>query len=159
MVAAAFAVVQRDALDVASVAARVAADGAGATALFVGTVRDLHEGRAVVRIDYEAYEPMAAAELLAVAREIADAHPGTRVAVEHRLGTLGMGEASVVIATSHAHRSPAIAACSDAIERLKARVPVWKREHFADDAVAWLDPTRSGHAPPDGGAGPVGSAA
>src|SRR5688572_10303867 len=93
--------IQREPLDVAAVGTRVAADGAGATSLFVGTVRDVHEGRGVLRIDYEAYEPMAVRELEAVAREVAEAHAGTRVAVAHRLGTLAVGEASVVVAVSH----------------------------------------------------------
>lgn len=130
-------------LDVAGVLARVARDGAGASSVFVGTVREQHLGRPVVRIDYEGYEPMAAAELTGVAREVAARYPETCVAVEHRLGTLGVGEASVVIAVSHAHRGPAIAACAETIELLKRRVPIWKREHFADGTVDWVDPTAS----------------
>jgi molybdopterin synthase catalytic subunit len=139
---AAQAALRRAPLDASAVAARVAHDGAGATSLFVGTVRDVHLGREVTRIDYEAYEAMALAELQAVAAEVAQRHPGTRVAIEHRLGTLAVGEASVVIATSHAHRAPAIAACAEAIELLKRRVPIWKREYFADGTVDWVDPTR-----------------
>ena len=139
--AAADATLERAPLDVASIAARVAHDGAGGTALFVGTVRAVHQGRAVVRIDYEAYEPMALSEMRAVALEVAERHDGTRVAIAHRLGTLDVGEASVVIATSHAHRGPALAACAEAIDVLKRRVPIWKREHFADGTVEWVDPT------------------
>ncbi|AHG90840.1 molybdopterin biosynthesis MoaE protein [Gemmatirosa kalamazoonensis] len=132
---------ERAPLDVASIVARVAHDGAGGTALFVGTVRAVHQGRAVVRIDYEAYEPMALAEMRAVALEVAERHDGTRVAIAHRLGALEVGEASVAIATSHAHRGPALAACAEAIDVLKQRVPIWKREHFADGTVEWVDPT------------------
>jgi molybdopterin synthase catalytic subunit len=128
-------------LDVTELVKRVARDGAGATSLFVGTVRDVHRGRRVARLDYEAYEPMAVREMAAVAREVAAAH-GAAVAIEHRLGTLEIGEASVVIATSHAHRTLAITACADAIELVKRRVPIWKREHFADGGVDWVDPTR-----------------
>lgn len=135
-------VLQREPLDAAAVAARVAHDGAGAASLFVGTVRDVHEGRGVLRIDYEAYEAMALAELRRVAEEVAADHPGARVAIAHRLGTLAVGEASVVVAASHAHRAPAIAACAEAIEALKRRVPIWKREHFVDGTVEWVDPTR-----------------
>ena len=131
----------REPLDVAAVGALVAHGGAGATSLFVGTVRDVHEGRGVLRIDYEAYEPMAEAELLAVARDVVARHAGVRVAIAHRIGTLEVGEASVVIATSHGHRAAAIAACSDAIEELKCRVPIWKREYFVDGTVEWVDPT------------------
>ncbi len=129
-------------LDVAAVAAMIAHEGAGATSLFVGTVRDVHGGRRVDRIDYEAYEAMAAREMAAVAAEVQARHAGTRLAIAHRLGTLRVGEASVVIAASHAHRAEAIAACADAIELLKGRVPIWKREHFADGTIEWVDPTR-----------------
>jgi molybdopterin synthase catalytic subunit len=128
-------------LDVAALHGRVADPGAGATSVFVGVVRDTHEGRAVVRIDYEAYEAMAAEVLHAVAVEVAGRFPGTRIAVEHRLGTLGVGEASVAIAVSHAHRHAAMEACAAVIDTLKQRVPIWKREHFADGTVAWVDPT------------------
>ena len=131
-------------LDVAALQARVADPGAGATSVFVGVVRESHEGRSVLRIDYEAYEAMASEVLRAVADEVAGRFPGTRVAVEHRLGTLGVGEASVAIAVSHAHRHPAIDACAAVIDTLKQRVPIWKREHFADGSVAWVDPTRTG---------------
>jgi molybdopterin synthase catalytic subunit len=129
-------------LDLDTVAARVAHPGAGGASLFVGTVRETHRGRRVTRIDYEAYEAMALAELQAVAREVAARHRGVRIAIAHRLGTLAVGEASVVIATSHAHRAPAIAACAEAIDTLKQRVPIWKREYFDDGTVDWVDPTQ-----------------
>ena len=128
-------------LDVATLQRRVEHPGAGAVSLFVGNVREVHEGREVLRIDYEAYASMAERVLADVATQVAAAHAGTRIAVEHRVGTLGVGEASVAIAVSHAHRGPAIAACTEVIEALKRRVPVWKREHFADGTVAWVDPT------------------
>jgi molybdopterin synthase catalytic subunit len=131
-------------MDVDALAARVAHAGAGATSVFVGTVREVNDGREVERIDYEAYEPMALAELRAVADGVQTRFEGTRVAVEHRLGTLGVGEASVAIAVSHPHRRAAIDACAAVIEELKRRVPIWKREHFADGTVSWVDPTRHG---------------
>lgn len=136
------ATLQREPLDVAVLSARVAHAGAGALSTFVGTVRDVHQGKAVSRIVYEAYDAMALREMEAVAAEVAAEHPGTRVAIAHRIGNLEVGEASVAIAVSHAHRAPAIAACSEAIERLKRRVPIWKREFFADGTVEWVDPTR-----------------
>jgi len=146
------AALTRQTLDVAALAARVAHHGAGASSLFVGTVREVNVGKRVLSIDYEAYEPMAERELAAVAHEVAARHQGARVAIEHRLGTLGLGEASVAIAVSHPHRGPAIAACAEAIELLKRRVPIWKREHFADGTVDWVDPTAGPHAAPE----PVG---
>ena len=150
------AVLTRSPLDVAGITARVAHDGAGASSVFVGTVRDLNAGKGVLRIDYEAYEPMAARELAAVAAEVAERHAGVRVAIEHRLGTLALGEASVVVAASHPHRAPAIAACSEAIELLKRRVPIWKREYFADGTVDWVDPTACECASPAAGRATAG---
>lgn len=131
-------------LDVRALQQRVEHPGAGAVSIFVGNVREVHEGREVLRIDYEAYEAMATRVLHDVALEVAQRHIGTRVAVEHRIGTLGVGEASVAIAVSHAHRSAALAGCTDVIESLKRRVPIWKREHFADGTTAWVDPTSGG---------------
>lgn len=126
-------------LDMGALLARVAHDGAGASALFVGTVRDVNAGRRVVGIDYHAYEAMAGRELADIAAEAAERWPESRVAVEHRVGMLGLGEASVAIAASHPHRAPAFEACRWVIEAVKQRVPVWKREHYADGARQWVD--------------------
>jgi molybdopterin synthase catalytic subunit len=100
----------------------------------------VNDGRDVTGIDYAAYEAMAARELTAIAHEVA-ARTGARVAVEHRIGTLVLGEASVAIAAAHAHRAPAFDACRAVIEEIKRRVPIWKREHYADGGRAWVDPT------------------
>jgi molybdopterin synthase catalytic subunit len=88
-------------IDIADVMARVAGPGVGAISLFIGTVREHNDGRAVTGIDYEAYQPMAERELRAVAQETCAATPGLRVAVVHRVGTLTVGEASVVIVAAH----------------------------------------------------------
>lgn len=128
-------------IDLAAVMARVEASGVGAISVFVGTVRDLNDGQTVTGIDYEAYEPMATIELQRLARETSDAIPGVRVAVEHRIGTLRVGEASVVIVAGHARRAPAMAATQQLIERLKQRVPIWKREHYVSGEWHWVDPT------------------
>ena len=120
----------------------VAANANGAVVLFLGTVREQNEGRAVHGIDYSAYEPMAERELAAIAAE-ADADFGVgALVVEHRLGTLGLGEVSVGIAAAHPRRSPALQAMHYVIEELKRRVPIWKREHYADGTREWVDPTR-----------------
>lgn len=113
----------------------------GASTLFLGVVRDHHEGRPVLGIEYSAYEPMADRELAAIAAEARARWTGVRVAVEHRLGVLAVGEASVGIAVSHAHRAPALDALRYVIEELKRRVPIWKREHYADGTREWVDPT------------------
>ena len=111
--------------------------GAGAVAIFLGTVRDEHNGRTVVRLEYEAYVEMATRVLAEVGAAIEAASPGVRLAVLHRVGALAVGETAVVIAASAPHRAEAFAACREAIERLKREVPVWKKEIGPDGAV-WL---------------------
>ncbi|MDF1501482.1 molybdenum cofactor biosynthesis protein MoaE [Roseisolibacter sp. H3M3-2] len=132
-------VLVRDPIEPAALLARVAHDAAGAQAAFFGAVRDTNVGRAVLGIDYAAYEPMAAAELAAIAGEAEARWPGARVAVAHRIGTLGVGELSVGIAVTHPHRAQAFDACRFAIEAIKTRVPIWKREHYADGTREWVD--------------------
>ena len=128
-------------LDPTALLAEVASTASGASTLFVGTVREVNAGRPVTGIDYSAYGPMAERELDTVLREAADRFGTTRIVVEHRVGTLGLGEASIVIAVSHARRSPAMEAQRYLIEEIKKRVPVWKREHYADGTREWVDPT------------------
>ena len=143
-------------LDLGALVSRVSASGVGAIASFLGTVRDHHDGRAVTGIDYEAYEPMATVELTRVAEETAARWDGVRIAVEHRVGTLTVGEASVAIAVGSARRAPALDAMRHVIETLKVRVPIWKREHYVDGTRAWVDPTRTG--PAEDAARPAGDA-
>lgn len=130
-------------IDVARLIATAQAAGVGALSVFLGTVRDLNDGRPVTGMEYEAYEAMAASELAAVAREVCDVTPGLRVAIEHRIGTLTIGDVSVAIVSAHAHRGPALDGARAIIEALKQRVPIWKREHYVDGERAWVDPTRS----------------
>lgn len=118
-------------------------DGVGAISYFVGTVRNVNDGRNVTGIEYEAYQPMAERELASIAEETCDASPGLRLAIVHRVGTLTVGEASVVIIASHARRAPAMAATQYVIETLKRRVPIWKCEHYVDGTREWVDPTNS----------------
>jgi molybdopterin synthase catalytic subunit len=120
----------------------VAANANGAVVLFLGTVREQNDGRAVHGIDYSAYEPMAERELAAIAAEAGADYGVGALVVEHRLGTLGLGEVSVGIAAAHPRRSPALQAMHYVIEELKRRVPIWKREHYADGTREWVDPTR-----------------
>lgn len=131
-------------LDAAALLAEVASAASGATTLFVGTVREVSDGRAVVGIDYSAYGPMAERELAAVIAEAAARFGTERIVVEHRVGTLRLGEASIVIAVSHARRAAAMDAQRYVIEEIKKRVPIWKREHYADGTREWVDPTRAG---------------
>ena len=129
------------ALDPAALLAEVSAPANGAAILFVGMVREVNEGRAVTGIDYTAYAAMARRELEAVAREAGARYGTPHVVIEHRLGTLHVGDASVVIAVAHPRRGAAYDASRFVIEELKRRVPIWKREHYVDGTREWVDPT------------------
>ena len=108
----------------------VASDEAGAIATFTGTTRANARGREVVRLEYEAYEGMAEAEMERIAGELGERYELIGVAIHHRIGIVGIGETSVVIAVSAAHRGDALAACRDAIDTLKQTVPLWKKEIY-----------------------------
>jgi len=110
----------------------------GAVCLFVGVVRNENQGRPVLHLEYEAYEEMALPLLEEIAAETARRYPVTGVRLVHRLGRLGVGEVSVAVAVSSPHRAEAFAACRFAIDNLKAKVPIWKKEFYADGS-AWLD--------------------
>jgi molybdopterin synthase catalytic subunit len=116
----------------------VSGRGRGAVATFCGVVRDHHRGRPVVRLEYQAYAPMAERLFAEIAGEAGRRHPGTEVAIVHRVGALQIGDLSVVVAASSAHRVEALAACSFVIDEVKARAPIWKKEFFQDGAV-WLE--------------------
>ena len=133
-----------EAIDVNSLLTAVSDAGVGAVSLFLGTVRDLNDGRSVTGIEYEAYQPMAEQELRTIAQEVCDATPGLRLAIEHRVGSLSVGDVSVAIAASHAHRAQALDATRTVIDTLKQRVPIWKQEHYTDGERAWVDPTATG---------------
>jgi molybdopterin synthase catalytic subunit len=135
------AVLQAGPLSIDEVVARVRRPEAGAVAIFLGTVRDHNDGRAVVKLEYEAYPSMAVAEMRRIVAEIEHEVPGVVLAVAHRTGSLAVGEVAVVCAASSAHRGEAQRACRDLIDRIKERVPIWKREHGPDGAywVGWKD--------------------
>jgi molybdopterin synthase catalytic subunit len=128
-------------LSVDVVLAAVRRPGAGGVALFLGAVRDDNEGRAVTRLEYEAYETMALAEMRRITAEISARDPSLRLAVAHRVGTLAVGDLAVVCAASAPHRGEAFAACRRLIDEVKARVPIWKREWGPDGPywVGWHD--------------------
>lgn len=125
-------------IDPRPVEAAVAHPGAGAVCTFLGIVRDNNLGRAVDHLVYEAYPAMALPAMEAIATELAERWPGARAAIVHRTGRLAIGEASVVIAVASAHRADAFAACHWAIDSLKARVPIWKKEVWSDGS-AWVE--------------------
>jgi molybdopterin synthase catalytic subunit len=109
----------------------------GGLVTFTGTVRSQTRGRKVRALSYEAYPGMAERAMEAIGREIESRWPGSRAAIVHRVGTLLPGEAAVVIAVSAAHRAAAFEGCRHAIERLKADVPIWKKERF-EDGEEWV---------------------
>lgn len=133
-------------LDPAATARLVQRPGHGALLVFTGVTRDTFDGRPVLELSYEAYVPLAMAELAAIVSEAEARWPGVAVAVAHRLGVVARGEASVVIAVGSAHRAEGYEASRFTIDELKRRVPIWKKEVYADGS-AW-----KANAPaPDGG--------
>ena len=128
----------RHAIDTRAVVARLMSGAEGAVITFEGTVRNNTKGRTTVCLDYECYESMALKTMAQIAREIAAAHDILRVAMVHRLGRMLIGEASVAVIVTAAHRRAAFDAALEGINRLKKIVPIWKKEHFADGEV-WVE--------------------
>jgi molybdopterin synthase catalytic subunit len=110
----------------------------GAVVTFLGLVRNHNLGRRVRYLEYEAYEPLAVKAFERIAAEISARWPGAKIALHHRVGRLEIGDASVAIAASSAHRADAYAACRYAIERVKQIAPIWKREFF-DGGDVWIE--------------------
>ncbi|MDX6535757.1 MAG: MoaE-MoaD fusion protein [Gaiellales bacterium] len=124
-------------IDLARLIAHVGCPDAGAVATFTGTVRERAREREVLDLEYEAYPGMAEQEIARIARAVLAEHGCLRAAIWHRTGVVAVGEASVAIAISSAHRAPAFAACKQAIDTLKLTVPIWKKERYADGEV-WI---------------------
>ena len=139
-------------IDVSSLIAAVSDPEAGAIATFIGTTRDNNEGRSVTNLEYEAYPEMAIAEMQRIGDTAREKWPIKAIAIAHRIGTVPIGEASVVIAVSSPHRAAAFEACRFAIDRLKEVVPIWKKEHF-DGGEVWIG-SQTGEAFPSGGSEP-----
>jgi molybdopterin synthase catalytic subunit len=118
-------------LDLSAAADEVASDEAGAVAMFVGTVRGSSRGRDVLYLEYEAFAEMAEPMLAQLADDLIVKHGLCKVAIHHRVGRVEIGEASVVIAVSAAHRAAALDACHEAIDTLKDTIPLWKKEVYA----------------------------
>lgn len=124
-------------LSVDETVARVRRPRAGGLAVFVGVVRDENGGRVVTRLEYSAYVSMAEREMTRIAEELEGEIAGVRVAATHRIGLLDVGDAAVICAASAPHRAEAFRACRELIDRIKARVPVWKRE-IGPDGSSWV---------------------
>lgn len=125
-------------IDVAAALTSAESDAAGAVNAFIGTVRNQSTGKKVVRLHYEAYDPMALKQLRLVAEQAQEKWPMLqKVTVVHRKGTLAIGDVAVVVAVSTPHRAESFAACQFIIDTLKQVVPIWKKEEYEDGAV-WV---------------------
>jgi len=131
---------QTEPIDYAELTERVRTPACGAVVLFLGTVRELTEGKATAALDYEAYPEMAEKKLAEVEAETRRRWPVGEIAQVHRLGHLELGEVSVAVAVSCPHRAQAFEACRFAIDRVKEIVPIWKKENWADGSTEWVHP-------------------
>jgi molybdopterin synthase catalytic subunit len=140
--------IRSEPLSLAEATLAVSHAGAGGVATFTGVVRDHNDGRPVTLLEYEAYGSMAESELERVLEELGSEIEGVRVFAAHRVGALAVGDVAVVCAASAPHRDAAFRACRLLIDRIKERLPVWKREHGPDGPywVGWAD-ARCGDAP------------
>jgi molybdopterin synthase catalytic subunit len=132
----------REAIPVERLLAAASRPDCGAIAVFLGTTRDHHQGRQVIRLAYEAYQPMALVALEALEREATRRFEIASCHIVHRLGDVPLTEASVVVVVAAGHRAPALDACRWAMDELKRSVPIWKKEFFAEGGEAWVEGTR-----------------
>lgn len=128
-------------IDAAALIGEVRSSACGAIAIFIGTVREVNDGRVVSAIEYSAYQSMAEAELARILDEAVARFDVPALVVEHRVGLLALGDVSVAIAAAHAHRAPALDCTRFVIEEIKRRVPIWKLEHYANGTRAWTEGT------------------
>lgn len=130
--------ITRDVIETAALAELLKTPADGAVAVFEGIARNHSNGRATLYLEYEAFEPMALKEMSAIREEAIRKFPVREVAIVHRTGRIEIGETSVAIVAASAHRAAAFDACRYAIDELKRRVPIWKKEHYAGGA-AWAE--------------------
>lgn len=133
-----FAAITDQPIDSRALVERIQGDGDGAVIVFEGVVRDNSGGRKTRYLDYECYVPLATQQLERIGRGLLDQHEIHGIALVHRVGRLAIREASVAIVVASAHRRPAYEASLAAIDAVKAKVPVWKKEYFADGEV-WVE--------------------
>ncbi len=130
----------REPIDCLKLTEHVRRPSCGGIVTFLGTVRDLTDGRTTAALDYEAYPGMAEKKMAEIEHATRDRWPGSEVMIVHRLGHLEVGEVSVGVAVSCPHRAEAFEACRYAIDRLKLIVPIWKKENWADGTSEWVHP-------------------
>jgi len=131
--------ITRDELSVDEARKLVICPSAGAVSMFIGTTRDNFENKTVVRLEYEAYESMAVKEINKICKSVRDRWNVRHICIMHRLGLVPVTEASVLIAISSAHRNDSLEAVRFAIDTLKATVPIWKKEVYADGECSWKE--------------------
>jgi molybdopterin synthase catalytic subunit len=129
-----------DPIDYEKLTQSVRSTASGAVVLFLGTVRELTEGRRTVALDYDAYGPMAEVKLQELETEARGRWPIDRLAIVHRVGHLELGEVSVAVAVSCPHRDDAFEAARFLIDTLKVTVPIWKKENWSDGTTEWVHP-------------------
>lgn len=132
-------------IDVQALASEASSETCGATAVFLGTVRSTNDGKAVTGIDYTAYNEMAEREMLDILREAAERFGIVGGLIEHRIGTLAIGDISIAVLLSHPHRGNAMDALRYVVDETKSRATIWKLEHHADGSREWVG---AGSAPP-----------
>ncbi|WP_183562600.1 molybdenum cofactor biosynthesis protein MoaE [Mucilaginibacter sp. SP1R1] len=126
-----------ESLDIGACVSWIMSPESGGIDIFIGTVRNATKGKAVLKLDFEAYEPMAISEMEKIAQQAFNQWPVQKVLIHHRTGTLQVGEVPVIIAVSAAHRDAAFETCRYIIDTLKQTVPIWKKEAFEDGEV-WV---------------------
>lgn len=141
--------IMEEPLAVEPIASQVVHANAGAVNTFIGTVREMTNGKRTVSLVYEAYVPMAEKQLRQIGEEIQEKWPDAHVAIHHRIGKLEISDIAVVIAVATPHRDAAFQASRYAIERIKEIVPIWKKEHW-DDGQAWIGNQKETQAYPSG---------
>lgn len=134
----------RDEIDFAALTEAVRSPKSGAVVLFLGTVRELTNGRKTSALDYEAYPEMAEMKLRELEAQARERWPVDRVAIVHRLGHLELGDVSVAVAVGCPHRHQAFDAARFLIDELKTWVPIWKKENWADGTTEWVHPGTDG---------------
>lgn len=124
-------------ISTAALEPEVLTDTCGAVVSFSGVIRDHDEGRGVASLHYEAH-PVASEQIAEVAADIAARHPHVRLSVIHRVGDLTIGDVALAAVVASAHRKDSFLACSELIDEVKARVAIWKHQHFADGSDEWV---------------------
>jgi len=131
--------ISADVLSVDEATSLVSCSTAGAISVFIGTTRDSFEGKSVIRLEYETYEPMAVKEMNKICETVRDKWTVRHICMMHRVGLVPVREASVIIAISSSHRNDSLQAVQFAIDALKTSVPIWKKEVYADGQCSWKE--------------------